>query len=291
MNSNARKVHRTLVGFGVACAVAAALPCVAGDAPAAMQTVTVQGQSIPPDLSTPDKTPDKDKDKDQGQHKGAPAEENIGFFSGLAIGAVAGGPIGAVVGGVTGALLGEHYHKQKVANQELAVDLSGSNADKAKLTQTVLQLDGTLQATQQQQVQLSASVDQARELTTNIGFRTGDAHLTVDDIDQLTTLGKLAVSLPGVKIRVSGHTDPRGSPDYTATLSQDRAESVAAVLENAGLNKDRIVIEALGAKGADETGNLDDYAFQRRVSVKLISEAGDVASVAQPASATVASVE
>ena len=47
--------------------------------------------------------------------KSAPAEENIGFFSGVAIGAVAGGPIGAVAGGITGALLGEHYHKQKVA--------------------------------------------------------------------------------------------------------------------------------------------------------------------------------
>ncbi len=140
--------------------------------------MTVEGAVIPTPLTT------------KQESKSAPAEENIGFFSGLAIGAVAGGPIGAVAGGITGALLGEHYHKQKVANHELAADLSGSNAEKAKLTQTVMQLDGSL--------------DHARELTVNISFKTGDADLTPDDIDQLTTLGQLAGSMPGVKIQVSG---------------------------------------------------------------------------------------
>jgi outer membrane protein OmpA-like peptidoglycan-associated protein len=248
MNANARKVHSIGMVFGVACAVAAALPCVAGETTAALDTVTVQGQAT--------------------KSKSAPAEENIGFFGGLAIGAVAGGPIGAVAGGITGALLGEHYHKQKLANHELAASLADSNAD--------------LQATQQQQAALTNSLDHARELMVNIAFRTGDAHLTSEDIDQLTTLGQLAGGMPGVKIQVSGHADPRGAEDYNKSLSQDRAESVAAVLENSGLAKDRIVIEALGASGASNTGNLDDYAFQRRVSVKLVgAEEVAAATVAQ----------
>ena len=233
MNANARKVHRTVLGFGMACAVAAALPCVAGDAVAA-----------------------------EKPSKSAPAEENIGFLSGLAIGAVAGGPVGAIAGGITGALLGEHYHKQKVLNHVLASDLSGSNADKEKLTQTVMQLGGSL--------------DHARELTVNIAFRTGEAKLTVEDIDQLTTLGQLASGMAGVKIQVSGHADPRGSKEYNAALSKERAESVAAVLTNAGVNQERIVIEALGAQGIDATGDLDAYAFQRRVSVKLVAGAAQV---------------
>ena len=255
MNANARKVHRIMVGFGVACAVAAALPCVAEDAPAAVEKVTVEAKSIPPDVTPPKKG------------KSAPAEENIGLFSGLAIGAVAGGPIGAVAGAITGALLGDHYHKQKVANHELAADLSGSKAVKAKLTQAVMQMGGSL--------------DHARELTVNIAFKTGDANLTPDDIDQLTTLGQLASSLDGVKIQVSGHADPRGSEQYNTMLSKDRAESVAAVLANAGLSEERIVIEALGADGSSADGNLDEYAFQRRVSVKLIGAQPTVSTVAQ----------
>ena len=254
MNANARKVHRIVVGFGVACAVAAALPCVAQDKPAGLDTVTVEGKVVP--------TPDAPK-----KGKSAPAEENIGLVSGLAIGAVAGGPIGAVAGAITGALLGEHYHKQKVANHELAADLSGSNAEKAKLTQTVMQLGGSL--------------DHARELTLNISFKTGDANLTPDDIDQLTTLGQLASSMAGVKIQVSGHADPRGSKQFNTMLSKDRAESVAAVLTNAGMSEERIVIEALGADGTRADGNLDEYAFQRRVSVKLIGTQPTVSTVAQ----------
>src|SRR5580704_16743890 len=137
----------------------------ADDAPQGTDSVTVEAKNVVPDQA---KKPSKS----------APAEENIGFLSGLAIGAVAGGPIGAVAGGITGALLGEHYHKQKVLNRTLTADLSGSNAERAKLMQTVMQLDGSL--------------GHARELTLNIAFRTGESKLTAQDIDQLNTLGQLA---------------------------------------------------------------------------------------------------
>jgi outer membrane protein OmpA-like peptidoglycan-associated protein len=253
MNVNARKVHRTVVGFGIACAVAAALPCVAGEAPPVTDTVSVEAKQMPPEQV-----------KKTG--KSAPAEENIGFISGLVIGAVTGGPIGAVAGGITGALMGEHYHKQKALNKALAADLSGSNAERAKLTQTVLQLDG--------------SMDHARDLTLNIAFRTGDAKLTPDDIDQLTTLGRLASGMADIKIKVSGHADPRGAKEYNTALSKERAESVATVLANAGMNPERIVIEALGADGDGAPRDLDTYAFQRRVSVKLMPEAAQVQSKA-----------
>ncbi len=243
MNANARRVHRTVVGFGLACAVAAALPCVAGEAAAGMRTVTVKPS------------------------KSAPAEENIGFVSGLAIGAVAGGPIGAVAGGITGALLGEHYHKQKALNHALAADLSGSNAERAKLAQALMQREDSL--------------GRARELTLNIAFRTGDSKLAADDIEQLTTLGQLAGGMDGIRIKVSGHADPRGAPEYNLALSKQRAEAVAAALTNAGLNADRIVIEALGAEGDAQVRDLDAFAFQRRVTVKLEDGKSSTATVAQ----------
>ncbi len=189
------------------------------------------------------------------EHSGA-SRRDIGFFSGLAIGGVAGGPIGAVAGGIGGALLGQHYHHQKVINAELA--------------------------------QRAAVLQQAHGLTLNIGFRTGDAQLTPDDIDQLTKLGQFAGGMTDVKLQVSGQADPRGGEEYNTALSKERAEAVAAVLENAGLNKDRIVIEALGAK-AGVTGNLDEYAMQRRVSVKLIGTE-DVATSTVVARTTVAQV-
>jgi outer membrane protein OmpA-like peptidoglycan-associated protein len=243
MNANARRV-RTMTGAGVACAMAVVLSCGIGAASAA-------------------DTGDKPR-------KSAPAEENIGFFSGLAVGAVAGGPIGAVAGGITGALLGEHYHKQKALNRQLATDLSGSNAGKA---------------------QMAAALDHARDLTLNIAFRTGDATLTPADIDRLTALAQLAGGLVDVKIQVSGYADPRGAAEYNLGLSKERAESVAAALAKSGLDKDRIVTEAFGANGATANGDLDGYAFQRRVSVRLVSGTTAVAGVAGPAATTVAQAE
>ncbi len=254
MNANARKGHRTVVGFGLACAVAAALPCLAGEAPAVVDTVNVEAKQIPPE---PAKKPGKS----------APAEENIGFVSGLAIGAVAGGPVGAIAGGITGALLGEHYHKQKALNHALAADLSGSNAERAKLTQTVMQLDGSL--------------GHARELTLNIAFRTGESKLTADDIDQLTTVGQLASGMTDIKVKVSGHADPRGAKDYNTALSKERAEAVAAVLASAGIDPQRMVIEALGAQGDAAVRDLDAFALQRRVTVKLEDGKVATATVAQ----------
>ncbi|MGH8300164.1 MAG: DUF456 family protein, partial [Steroidobacteraceae bacterium] len=41
----------------------------------------------------------------------ASKQENIGVFTGLAVGAAAAGPIGAMVGMVAGAWLGDRYHR------------------------------------------------------------------------------------------------------------------------------------------------------------------------------------
>jgi outer membrane lipoprotein SlyB len=67
----------------------------------------------------------------------ASKQENIGVLTGLAVGAAAGGPIGAVVGAAAGGLLGDRYHKQQVARQTLAADLSQSEAQRKQLTQHV----------------------------------------------------------------------------------------------------------------------------------------------------------
>src|SRR5262249_52743785 len=63
----------------------------------------------------------------------ASKQENIGVVSGLAVGAVAGGPVGAIVGAAAGAWLGERYHKQIVARNELAAGLQKSEQDRTRL--------------------------------------------------------------------------------------------------------------------------------------------------------------
>ena len=76
--------------------------------------------------------------------------------------------------------------------------------------------------------------------------------------------------MPDVKVRVAGYADPRGSDALNDALSQHRAQAVAAVLAGAGLAQDRLIVEAHGKCESTSTpGDLDGYAFDRRVTVRL----------------------
>jgi len=80
-------------------------------------------------------------------------------------------------------------------------------------------------------------------------------------------------------VSVAGFTDPRGSDAYNDALSLRRAENVAAVLMSAGVPSERIRIEAHGkTEAADADGDLDTYALERRVMIRLqLPGSGEVA--------------
>ena len=203
----------------------------------------------------------------------ASKQESIGVFSGFAVGAAAGGPIGAVIGATAGALLGERYHKQAEDKASLAVDLSRSEAARGKL-------QGDLALTQAQGEQLGQALDRTRDLETAVGFRTGDASLSADDEARLKKIGSLAGVLGSVTVRVSGYADPRGSKSLNAALSERRADAVAHVLAEAGVDASRLVVESYGEQDSKTVeGDLDGYAFDRRVTVRIEQGKGE-ASVA-----------
>jgi outer membrane protein OmpA-like peptidoglycan-associated protein len=193
-------------------------------------------------------------------------QENIGMVSGLTVGALAGGPFGAVLGAATGALLGDRYHKQAEEKASLAADLSQSKAVSTQLT-------GDLAQTREQGAKLGMA---SRDLETSIGFRTGDSTLADDDVVRLQKMGALANAAGKVKVRVSGYADPRGSEQFNTALSERRADAVAHVLIQAGVDASQLVVEAHGAaESKSAKGDLDGYAFERRVTVKIESEASD----------------
>lgn len=193
--------------------------------------------------------------------------ENIGVMSGLVIGAFAGGPIGAVVGAAGGALIGNSFHKKDVKNEELKVSLAKSEVEKQKLMADLAQ---TMAHGEKLSEELDNAVNKTHDLEAAFAFRTNDASLSPDDVARLQKIGSLAGAIPEVKVRVAGFTDPRGSEKFNAALSKRRADSVAGVLEAAGIPADRIVIEAHGEHESTSTeGDLEGYAFERRVTVRI----------------------
>ena len=228
----------------------------------------------------------------------ASKQENIGVFTGLALGAAAAGPIGAMVGMVAGAWLGDRYHRQSAANHSLAAqnhDLAARNdalaaslghteQERAALAGKLGLASQSLAATEAQRAELDRTVQLSDDIETDVTFRTADASINDLQLPELRKLGALAASLPpGAKVRIDGYADPRGPTALNDDLSLRRAEAVALTLEQAGVPQGRLVIDAHGASdSASPRGDLDAYAFDRRVTVKLENAA--VAQAGEPGS-------
>ena len=210
--------------------------------------------------------------------------EDIGIVTGLAVGAAGGGPIGAMIGAAAGGLMGDRYHREKQTAKALSADLGKSEAERARLTANVTELNGSLAESRTYGAQLEHTVSAVDAVGMDVAFRTDDTSIKAEDMGPLLKLGALAASVPDAKVRVAGFADPRGDAAYNEELSQRRAEAVAAALVCGGIARERLIIEAHGAsESASAAGDLDGYALDRRVTVRL--ERG----VATPASATVAS--
>jgi outer membrane protein OmpA-like peptidoglycan-associated protein len=187
--------------------------------------------------------------------------------------------VGAVIGAGVGAVIGDRYYRQAQARAALAQDLGQSEAERTRLTTSLAQLDESLSAARARGAQLDRTLQSADELGVDVGFRTDDAAVSAQAMTPLLKLGALAASIPGAQLQVAGYADPRGSDAWNDALSLRRAQSVADVLALAGMARERIVVEAHG-RGASSSaaGDLDGYAFDRRVSVRLqLPGAGEVA--------------
>ena len=210
---------------------------------------------------------------------GGSKQSDIGAVSGLAVGAVIGGPVGAVIGLGAGAVLGDHFHRQQQAKQALAADLGKSEAERTRLTHDVGELGTSLAVAQAHDAQLGDTLKKTNQIGLDVSFRTNDSEIGTQALPPLLHLGALAVAMPEASVRVAGYADPRGSDEYNDALSLKRAQAVAAVLASAGVPASRVIIEAHGKSDAEcGDGDLDGYALERRVSVRLeLSGDGQVA--------------
>ncbi len=209
-------------------------------------------------------------DQDPAATSEASKQSNIGAVTGLAVGAAAAGPVGAVIGAAAGALLGDRYHRQQKSAAALSADLDKSEAERARLAHNVAELDSSLATARAHETRLGETLQQTQELGLDVGFRTDDDGIPEATLAPLLKLGALAASMPEAVVRIAGYADPRGSDAYNDALSLRRAQAAAAALTSAGLPAGRIIIEAHGkSESQSEPGDLDGYAFDRRVTVRL----------------------
>ena len=89
-----------------------------------------------------------------------------------------------------------------------------------------------------------------------------------DDRACIEVQGKYLAENPKAKIRLEGHTDPRGSREYNIALGERRADAVADVLKLLGVAPSQIRVVSYGAeKLASDGTSEEDYQLDRRVNL------------------------
>ncbi|MBI3201186.1 MAG: OmpA family protein [Myxococcales bacterium] len=123
----------------------------------------------------------------------------------------------------------------------------------------------------QSQINISDEIKKA------CGITDVDAHFAFDSANvreqDHKVLGQLATCftsgpLAGREMRLVGHADPRGEPEYNMVLGGKRADNVKGFIAKKGMNADKIATTSRGemdSTGTDEASWLKD----RRVDVVL----------------------
>lgn len=209
-------------------------------------------------------------------------EEGVGMLSGAAAGAIVGGPVGAVVGFMVGGIMGDSIGTAKRADLH-AKQLEQELID-TRIALTQASERAGEQTSQRAGAESDAMLDQlAQRLQADVMFRTGSANVDATVAAKLEALGKLLATHGQLVVQLNGFADPRGNPEKNLELSLLRADAVREALIKGGAAPEQI---CLAAHGEDlvtaETGDLEAYAWERRVSLAIRPAAsiGEVSTAA-----------
>ncbi|MBT8144558.1 MAG: OmpA family protein [Gammaproteobacteria bacterium] len=216
------------------------------------------------------------------------AAQSVGVGGGAVVGAIAGGPVGAIIG----AAIGGHYadslsRSAKVPGlkNDLATtqtQLNDSQARIASLDRSLFETRSELSKLGEEMSELLLERAVFEGLQMEVMYPTATAELSTTAADRLQRLAELLQQIPEMTVRLDGYADPRGAEGYNEALSLQRAESVRDTLIAAGVATDRISLYAHGEAASSATdGDLDAYALDRRVRIRLFATPPASRQVAQ----------
>jgi outer membrane protein OmpA-like peptidoglycan-associated protein len=111
------------------------------------------------------------------------------------------------------------------------------------------------------------------EIKDTIQFEVGKATLLAASFPVLKDVATVMKDAPDIKIRIEGHTDSDGSDASNLTLSQARAESVLAYLQQQGIDASRMTAQGFGeTRPIDTNRTTAGKAKNRRVEFHIVSQ-------------------
>ncbi len=105
-------------------------------------------------------------------------------------------------------------------------------------------------------------------LPNDLLFETDSSTLTPNAIAEVQKLGDILAKYPDDKLRVSGHTDSRGTFAYNEELSIRRAEAVRRVLTSRGVKDSQMLVLGIGERQPlADNGSAQGRQKNRRVEL------------------------
>ncbi|HEX5726136.1 MAG TPA: OmpA family protein [Longimicrobiaceae bacterium] len=126
-----------------------------------------------------------------------------------------------------------------------------------------------------------AATAPVREVLTEIVFFDYDSDAITPEAEQRLQL-KAAIlrANPGLRLRIEGHADQRGSTEYNLALGQRRAEAVRAYLADYGVDPGRFVTISYGKERPLLEGEGED-AWSRNRRAEFAVVGGEIVNVPQ----------
>ena len=134
-----------------------------------------------------------------------------------------------------------------------------------------LKEDLSLQPVQVAPIQVAPVEENVTITLNNIFFDFDKASLKEESFPELNRIVDLMKSKSTMQVEIAGHADKTGPENYNMTLSERRAKSVAAYLNQKGIDLNRMTVVFYGeTKPIDQSGTREGNAKNRRVEFKIL---------------------
>lgn len=125
----------------------------------------------------------------------------------------------------------------------------------------------------------AAEMARIREsLTAMVHFEYDSEQLTPEMEDRLRAKAAILRANPGVRLRIEGHADERGSTEYNLALGQRRAEAVKTFLAGYGISPERLTTISYG-KERPLVDRSTEAAWAQNRRAEFLITAGEVATL------------
>lgn len=139
-------------------------------------------------------------------------------------------------------------------------------ARQAEMARAQAEQDSLRAVREREQREAAQNADAMKVLTATIFYDFDRADLTEAARSLLLAKVPVLQTQPTIHVRITGHTDDRGSSEYNLALGLRRAAEAKAFLVNNGIDASRLIITSMGAEQPAVQGDNEEAWSRNRRS-------------------------